>query len=294
MKCNPRSTTGATWTRREWLQRLGQGVLGLAAVGATRPTIARASSLTDAELMRALGTWIKHSDLPVPMLTLKERAVLLEGKMLKKWLPPRTTAPVGAMGMIITEQGQAEMWLSSADGRHMSGESREGKLTAHHLPKTGDEMFRWYGFIDLPAPFADRHFLIRTTVNPRASAATEGQVWERTWRLEPDGVTTVRPLVEAGVIDGLSLERFDAAIYAPGNLGGWASIRLPDGRTLFCYHASSSVGGDIPDKLVNRLVMINLGKLMTEVEDFAGTMSQHYVSGHEPVRSGSGGTVPFF
>ncbi|MBO86620.1 MAG: hypothetical protein CL927_14790 [Deltaproteobacteria bacterium] len=284
----------AEWTRREWLERIGLGLFGVAASGALCPPMARAATLTDAELMRSLGAWIKHSDLPVPMPSLKERTLLLQGKMLKKWLPPRPGAPVGAMGMIITGQGQAEMWLSSADGLHMSGGSREGKLTSHHLPKKGDEMFRWYGFIDLPAPFADRHFLIRTTVNPRAAAETDGQVWERTWRLEPDGMSTVRPLVEAGAIKGLSPERFEAAIYVPGNMGGWVSIRLPDGRTLFSYHASSSVGGDIPDKLINRMVMLNLGKLVTDVETFAKTMRGHYVSGHAPVRSGDGGHVPFF
>lgn len=281
-------------TRRQCLQTLGFGLAGLTAVGGMQPGTARASTLTDPDLMRALGAWIKHSNLPVPMLSIKERALLLEGKMLKKWLPPRPSAPVGAMGMIITEQSQAAMWLSSADGKHMDGETEEGKLTSYHLPKTGNEMFRWYGFIDLPAPFADRHFLIRTSVNPRAAAETDGQVWERTWSLEADGMETVRPLVEAGAIEGLTKERFEAAIYVPGNLGGWVSIQLPDGRTLFSYQASSSVGGDIPDKLVNRMVMMNLGKLMTQVDNFAKTMPTHYVSGHAPIQSGAGGHVPFF
>jgi hypothetical protein len=270
------------------------GAAGATAGLCLRPGSARAGSLTDADLMRSLGAWLKHSALPIPMLTLKERTLLLQGRMLKKWLPPRPGAPVGAMGMIITDQGQAEMWLSSADGKHMDGHTDEGKLTAHHLPKQGNEMFRWYGFIDLPAPFADRHFLIRTTVNPRAAAETDGRVWERTWRLEPDGVQTMRPLIAAGAVAGLSAARFEQAIYVPGNTGGWLSLRLPNEQTLFCYHSSSSVGGDIPDKLVNRLVMVNLGKLVTNVETFAKTMRQHYVSGHAPVKSGAEGHVPLF
>ncbi len=270
------------------------GVAGAPIGLSVGPRPARAASLTDVDLMRALGAWLKHSALPVPMPTVKERTLLLQGRMLKKWLPPRPGAPVGAMGMIITDQGQAEMWLSSADGKHMDGHTDDGKLTAHHLPKRGNEMFRWYGFLDLPSPFADRHFLIRTSVNPRAAAETDGRVWERTWRLEPDGVETMRPLVAAGAVAGLSMDRFDRAIYVPGNVGGWLSLRLPNDQTLFCYQASSSVGGDISDKLVNRLVMINLGKLLTNVEDFAKTMRRHYVAGHEPIKSGAAGTVPFF
>ncbi len=282
------------WTRRDWMRALGVGAAGAACAGLVAPRAAAAASLSDPELMRAIADWTKRSALPIPMPTVKERALLLQGKVLKKWLPPRPGAPVGAMGMVVTNNGQAEMWLASADGEHMDAESDEGKLTAHNLPKKGNEMFRWYGFVDLPSPFSDRHFLIRTTVNAAACDNTDGRVWERTWDLEQGGVETMRPIVEAGGVEGLTVDLFDNAIYVPANMGGWISIRLPNGQTLFCYHASSSVGGDIPDKLVNRMVMMTLTKIMTDVNSFAGGMKSHYKAGHTAIMSGAGGMVPFF
>ena len=73
-----------------------------------------------------------------------------------------------------------------------------------------------------------------------------------------------------------------------------SSIGLPNGQTLFGYHASSSLGGEIPDKLVNRYVMLTLGDIVDEVLQGAEMMRRHYVSGHEPIQSGSGAPVPYF
>jgi hypothetical protein len=155
-------------------------------------------------------------------------------------------------------------------------------------------MFRWYGMVNLPKPFTDRHFLIRTTVNSAMARATDGQCWERTWVLEDDGLDTMRPLVEAGKVKGLTRKRFDEAIYVPINVGGWLALRLPGDRTLFGYHASSSAGGDIPDKAVNRLVFWGLGRLMGDVTDHAANMRTHYTSSHAPIKSGDGGMVPAY
>jgi len=286
------SPNPTTPTRRQLLEASALGMLA-AAVGATaRP--ARAAALTDADLMRTIALWRKHSKLPIPMPSLKERAILLSGKLLKSWLPPRGNAPVGAMGMVVSDLPRDHLWLGSADGEHMSDEGEEAKLIAHHLPRTGDEMFRWYGFVDLPSPFADRHFLIRTTVNTQLARNTDDRCWERTWALETDGVATMRPIVEAGQVEGLTLSRFDRAIFVPANLGGWASMKLPNGQTLFCYHASSSLGGEIPDKLVNRVVMLTLGNIVNEVVRHAGQMGTHYTAGHPPIQSGRGGTVPLY
>ena len=131
-------------------------------------------------------------------------------------------------------------------------------------------------------------------VNKRLADSTDGAFWERTWKLQQDGIATVRPFVESGKIAGLTMSEFDKAIYLPANLGGWLSIALPNGQTLFGYHASSSLGGEIPDKLVNRYVMLTLGDIVDEVRTGAKMMRTHYVAGHDPIQSGSGAPVPFF
>ena len=281
-----------TPTRRQYLSWLSLVAAASAFGGLARP--ARAAGLSDADLMRTIALWRKHSRLPVPMPDIKGRAQLLAGKTLKAWLPPRGNAPKGAMAMVITDHSQADMWMGSADDGHMSDEGDGAKLISHHLPKTGDEMFHWYGFVDLPPPFTDRHFLIRTTVNSALAKVTHGQCWERTWTLDANGVATMRPIVASGGVEGLSIEPFEKAIYVPSNVGGWVSLKLPNGQTLFSYHASSSLGGDIPDKLANRFVMLTLGNIMDEVVRNAGRMREHYVAGHTPIKSGDGGTVPLY
>ena len=280
------------WTRRSWLQGLGASALVGAAPGLGHS--APSATLTDADILRALTTWRKHSKQPFAIPDTAARATLLAGKVLKRRLPPRNGVPDGALALVVVSHSQADMWLSSADAEHMGDGSAESDLLVHHLPKRGDEMFRWYGLFNLPAPFTDRHLVLRTTVNSAMSKATGGQCWERTWVLEEDGLETMRPLVAAGKVPGLTLKRFEAAIYVPANFGGWLSIKLPDGRTLFGYHASSSAGGDIPDKAVSRLVFWGLGRVMGDVTEHAAQMRSHYTGGHAPIKSGNGGMVPLY
>jgi len=286
-------STSSPWTRRTWLQGLGASAL---VGGGWAQSVRAAESVgpTDADLVRAFTSWRQHSKQPFALPDVAARATLLEGKVLKRRLPPRNGAPDGAMALVIVSHSQADMWLGSADGEHIGGGTAEGDLITYDLPKQGDEMFRWYGLVDLPMPFSDRHFVIRTTVNSAMSRATGGACWERTWVLEKDGLETMRPLVAAGKVKRLTLERFEEAIYVPANIGGWLSIKLPGNKTLFGYHASSSAGGDIPDKAVNRLVFWGLGRLMADVTGHAARMRVHYVAGHTPIKSGDGGTVPLY
>jgi len=283
-------STSFGWTRRTWLKSIG--ATALMGSGAARGS--QTGAITDADLLRAFTVWRQHSKQPFAVPDAGARAVLLEGKILKRRLPPRNGAPDGAMALVVTDYSQADMWLGSADGKHIGGSSEEGDLITYDLPKKGDEMFRWYGLVDLPVPFSDRHFLIRTTVNSAMSRATDNACWERTWVLEKDGLDTMRPIVAAGKVKGLTLKRFESAIYVPANIGGWLALKLPGGKTLFGYHASSSAGGEIPDKAVSRLVFWGLGRLMADVIGHAARMRSHYVGGHSPIKSGDGGLVPLY
>lgn len=283
-------STPYEWTRRTWLKGLGASAL----VGVSASRVAQASALSDADLLRAFTMWRQHSKQPFAIPDAGARGVLLEGKVLKRRLPPRNGAPDGAMALVIVDHSQTDMWLGSADGDHIGSSSAEGDLITYDLPKRGDEMFRWYGLVDLPMPFSDRHFVIRTTVNSAMSRATDRACWERTWVLEKDGVDTMRPIVAAGNVKGLTLKRFESAIYVPANIGGWLAIKLPGEKTLFGYHASSSAGGDIPDKAVNRLVFWGLGRLIADVTGHAARMRSHYVGGHPLIKSGDGGVVPLY
>lgn len=273
----------AVFSRRRVLE-LGAGTL--AASGRS----AWASVDEDARLKHILEEWQRHTALAVPLPGRAERKTLLDGKLLKTRLPPRQDAPDGAMFMVVTESSAVDLWLGSADGDHLG--DGDSELVSFDLPKRGDEMFRWYGFVDLPMPFSDRHFLIRTRINPALSQSTGGRIWERTWTLERDGAETMRPRVARGEVAGVPLERFEAAIYVPANIGGWMTADLGDGRGLLAYHASTSLGGDIPDRLVNRTVYWTLGRIAESVKGLAARMPTHYSAGHPPILGGDGTVVP--
>ena len=222
------------------------------------------------------------------MPSASELARLASGEVVKKLIPGKPGAPDGGMVLKTTELSRQALWLGSADSH---GEER--RLVAHHMPLQGDEMLRWYGLVDLPRPFADRHFLIRTIINTGLSSA-EPTMWERTWSLEPGGEATMRGEVARGAVPGVTVERFDAALFTPANSGGWLFLDLPDGRTLFGYHGVTSMGGEIPDGLASRYAFWGLDEIVRTVFERAAQIESHYVAGHEPIRGGDGRVLPYY
>ncbi len=280
------------WSRRNLIRLSGAAL----ASPSWLPCAAEAAPLvgvTDANVAAALEEWRQWTALSFPLPNAAFRAGLLDGRVMKTRIGPRGAALDGAMAMALVPRAKEAMWLGSADGQHLGDESN-GQVIAHHLPIQGDEMFRWYGFVDLPAPFTDRHFLIRTTVNRKMAVASGGRMWERTWSQEPDGRDTMRPLVAAGKVAGLDVATFDSAIYVPANIGGWLFIDLPGENCLFAYHASTSLGGEIPDGLVNRFVFWTMDKIVASVAGRAEQMKQHYTGDHSPILGGNGLPVPTF
>lgn len=231
----------------------------------------------------------RHRELsadPFPMPSAAQLARLEAGELLKVRLPGEPGAPVGAMVLKVTTLSREAVWLGTADSH-----GEEDRVTAHHMPLHGDEMFRWYGMVDLPRPFSDRHFFIRTVINTKMSTAEPG-MWERTWTLEPGGEATMRAEVARGAVSGVDVERFDAAVYTPANNGGWLVLTLSDGRTLFGYHAVTSLGGDIPDGLVSRYAFWGLDEIARTVFERARTIEQHYTGDHPAIRGGDGAPMP--
>jgi hypothetical protein len=262
-------------------------VLGLSApVQAAAP---RTSALTDAQLVASFREFQRHAHHPVPMPSPGHRAKLLAGKIVKMRLPSKEGEPVGAMALVISTLSKEEIWLGTADDEHM-GEHEE--LITHHLPLLGDEMFRWYGYVDLPRPISDRHFLIQTTVDTAAERATDGRIWTRHWELEPGGEATMRKIVATGAVKGVDAERFEDAVWVPANQGAWIFVELPDDRTLFGYTTAASLGGNFPDNLVNRYVYWGLERVMDNVLAHAAKARTHYTGSHSPITGGNGKPIP--
>lgn len=246
---------------------------------------AAAGELDAAVIRQQLSDYAPHASYPIPALSEDQISRLLAGKIIKMRLPSQGAAPDGAMAMVISELSRVELWLGSMDAEHFG---TDDSLSINHLPLKADELFRWYGFVDLPAPVSDRHFLIRTTVNAALPVAVENTMWERSWTLEPGFVETMRPAVAAGEVAGLALEDFEAAVAVPVNFGAWIFIDLPDGRTLFGYHCATSLGGEIPVRAVTRYVFWGLEGLIARIIHSAEAMPAHYGAEHAPIVGGDG------
>ncbi len=253
--------------------------------------VAHAAELSDADLVDAFREFQGSAPHAVPLPGPSQRQKLLAGKMVKMRLPAAEGAPVGAMALVVSPLSKEEIWLGTADDAHFGSQD---DLIIHHLPLRGNEMFRWYGFVDLPRPLSDRHFLIQTTVNRALESKTGGRMWSRHWTLEPGGEATARSLVATGAVAGVDTERFDDAVWVPQNHGAWIFVDLPDGRTLFGYYTAASLGGNFPDSMVNRYVYWGLERVMEEVLDHAAKAKSHYRGGHAPIMGGNGAPVPRF
>lgn len=247
--------------------------------------------LTDAQLLTVLEEQARLAHAPLPVPGPKQRARLREGKLVKMRLPSTEGGPVGAMALVVADLPLEEVWVGTADADMDDGDN---ELLSLDLPTRGDEVFRWYGYLDLPAPIADRHFLIRTSVDEALHAQTAGRIWARHWTIEADGLEVVRPLVAQGRIEGLSPEAFAEAIWVPHNTGTWLFARLPEGRTLLGYQATASLGGSFPDGLVNRTIYWGLDRLMEEILGQARRARGHYRAGHDPLPGGDGGPLAPF
>ena len=154
---------------------------------------------------------------------------------------------------------------------------------------------RWYGIVDLPRPFSDRHYVVDVWNNHELAAATDGRAWEHPWTLVPGGVASARSLVAEGKVPDTDLSMWESAVETPTNLGAWVAVELPDGGSLFAYHAATRVGGNIPEGMMLQYVKATLDATLRAVEKRARqTVPGHYTAGHAPVVGGDGSPVAPF
>ncbi len=250
-------------------------------------SVARADT---AALRDVIKTYRAHAALPLPALSDAQLERLDAGKVVKLRTPPQEQVPVGAMALVLSEQSRADLWLGSLD----PDQPYPDDFLSHDLPVAGEELQRWYGFIELPSPFADRHFAVRTTINTALAAATGGTMWERHWVLDREAQAEMRLKVLAGEVEGLDLELFDKAIYLPANRGTWLFVDVPDGRVLFGYQTASALGGEIPDRLVTRYLFWGLDEIVDGVVERAEAMRAHYTGSHPLLAGGDGSLMPVY
>jgi hypothetical protein len=244
-------------------------------------------------LRQALSRFNQDATEPLPALTDGQLQQLLAGDVVRFLDPPDADSGARrAVGLMLSDRDPAELWVAFQDPHYVAVDD----LTERRLrldSSTGRAV--WYGHIDLPAPFKDRHWMVDVWNNHALYANSGGLAWEHAWREKRDSLGEARPLAESGALGAVDAQVFGESLETPLNRGAWVLLSLPDRRTLFAYHATSVVGGNIPEGLFSRYVLMGMDKLLRGIDQRArGLVADHYRAGHAPLPGPGPFSLPFF
>ena len=269
---------------RAWMLIIG-------AVGAQAAEPDRALSVAD--LRAQVTTFNAHATSPLPELSGDQLRALLAGDVVRVLDRPKSDPRIRrAVGLVLVEAEQRAAWVAAQDPHFVAVDGlTELQLTRD--PSTGRAS--WYGHIDIPSPFDDRHYVVDVWNNHALHAASGGTLWEHAWQRNPTALPGVRARVAAGEVGALDVADFDASIETPLNEGAWIAMATPDGRAVLGYHATTLVGGHIPEGLFARYILLGLKSMMRTVQARAqGPIQAHYRGGHRPLPAGGPSMTPTF
>lgn len=209
---------------------------------------------------------------------------------IREVAPDDAGAPQRAVGLLLIDAQRDAVWVAMRDPHFGHAE----ELTEAPLSPTDQQPVLWYQYLDLPWPFADRHWVIEVWDSRAVAKASAGRDWEHWWDL-PD--RPVERTLEAARLHPppAPADDVERAIHTPVNEGAWLAISLPGGRTLTGYHVTTVIGGRIPDRLVSDYTMMTLSSVLKGVQERSRTAAAHYDahhSGAEALLGGDGEPIP--
>ena len=194
----------------------------------------------------------RDAKVPPPAPTPAVLAEVARGKVGRVSLPGKGLAAYGVLPL-----SRALAWLT---------------LTDDHLDDDVDALTevllagRWttpkviYQRIDLPWPFADRHYVLVAENNAALAAAG---VWERAWHVDNSWLAPARARTDAAA--------FDAAATLPENRGNWLLVPVDETHTLAISQAWTDLGGAIPADAAQ-------GWARASVDDLYASLVKHSVA----------------
>ena len=241
----------------------------------------------DLLLREAMSAFNAQAHFPLPKLSVSERQELLAGEVVRVFDQPSAApeAPRRATGLLIVNQPRDAVWVAVMDPHYVQSDQATEVRVAFEAP----DRSRWYGIMDLPRPFADRHWIVDVDNNHTLAHASDNKAWEHPWRLRAEGAAELPDLLASGKLKGIPEEAVADAVYTPVNHGAWLVIALDAQHTLLGYHATSVVGGSIPESLVARFVHASLSSMLRGAAERATERVRgHYIDGHKPIVGGDG------
>jgi len=245
------------------------------------------------ELSTGLQSFNEAAYFPLPELEESDLQTLLDGKVVRVMERSATPGrPSRAVGLILSEVPRDQVWVSCQDPHYAQNE----QVSEAVLSSSAPHMVTWFGLLDLPGPFLDRFWVVDVVDNHELAQKTENHAWEHYWHINPDGKTLAAEAVAEGRVPGLDSEFLGRSIHTPTNSGAWLIMDLPGGHSLFGYHSSTELAGNLPTNLVIQFVHAQLGSMLEEiVERGRNEVPLHYNTSHGPdVRGGDGAAISRF
>ena len=229
------------------------------------------------------------AEYPIPHLTEQQITNLQRGKVITQ-IERRPTHPDRAMGILLIERDIDinTLWAAYRDLHFKQQKS----TTEFLLYRQGVDLETWYGYMNLPWPVTDRHWVVTSWSNHKLAQKSKNKYWERSWKrneVSPDQLVTH--------LADISLPSFidpQSAIYTPVNEGAWAMLTIAD-QVLLVYHATTVIGGNIPDNVVAQFVVHTIDEMLIDIRDRAQNhIKVHYRAPHTTIFGGDGRPIAPF
>jgi len=242
-----------------------------------------------AELARSLQEYNASARYPLPELDQASMERLSRGQLVRiRDQVSGDGGPQRITGLLVCNAKRNDLWIALRDP-HLTSVK---ELTEVRISPDGQWPTLWYQFFHVPAPFADRHWVLAVDDNIALARTSGDRLWEHHWTLADEGPSTAAGVVAAGRVPGVDESKARKAVYVPFNEGAWLLMSLGEGRTLLGYMVRAAVGGRIPDKLVVTYSMLTLGRVLRRVEANSARVEQHYDAEHLRIRGGDGEPTP--
>jgi hypothetical protein len=241
------------------------------------------------DLAGALQQYNQGARFPLPELDSGNLRRLSRGQVvrIRDQVSP-DGGPQRITGLLLCDAWRDDLWVALRD-IHLTSLP---ELTEVRISPDGQWPTQWYQFLHIRGPFADRHWVIDVNDNLELAGSSSDRLWEHYWSLSKDGPQLGAAAVAAGRIPRVDAAKAEGAVYVPINEGAWLLISLADGRSILGYTVRASVGGRIPDRLVQSYSMMTLGRILRRVHSRSALVPGHYAAEHPRIRGGGGQPIP--
>ena len=247
---------------------------------------------TPADIQAAMGDFNRSARYRLPRLGSAHLDALSAGQTVRVMDQPAEDpeSPRRASAFVVVPLPRTQVWVGCQDLHFTQSDLVQEVKVAGSPPRT-----TWYGLLDLPRPIADRQWMVEVIDNAPLALATGDRAWEHAWSLTGDPDQALA-LAQAGRLPGVDPNAVAEAVWTPVNQGAWIAIALSPEETLLGYHATSTVGGNLPEKLVLQWVHSGLERLLEGVVQRAREkVPVHYRAGHSGIVLGANGKpIPYY